>query len=61
LAPGLKNKTFIVQGYGNVGFYAAYHMVESGAVLTGVVEHDGSIYNENGIDPTDLQIYKAKH
>jgi hypothetical protein len=36
-------------------------MVDSGAILTGVVEHDGSIYNENGIDPTDLQIYKAKH
>jgi len=51
LTTGLKNKTFIVQGFGNVGFYAAKYMTESGAKLTGVVEYDGSIYNPNGIDP----------
>jgi hypothetical protein len=29
--------------------------VEEGAILVGVAEHDGSIYNSNGIDPIKLK------
>jgi glutamate dehydrogenase (NAD(P)+) len=40
-----------VQGFGNVGYWASKFFVEEGAKLVGVAEFDGSIYNEDGIDP----------
>lgn len=33
-------------------------MVSHGAILTGVAEFDGSIYNENGINPDELLAFK---
>lgn len=57
--PGLKGKTFTVQGFGNVGFYASTFFIESGAKLVGVAEFDGSIYNPEGIDPKALNEFKA--
>lgn len=53
----LAGKTYIVQGYGNVGQWAALFMKEKGAKLTAVQDHTGTIYNENGIDPADLLEY----
>lgn len=55
---GIKGKTFIVQGFGNVGYWASKFFVEEGARLVGVAEFDGSIYNEEGIDPDSLNDYK---
>lgn len=56
---GLKGKTFTVQGFGNVGYYASTFFVEAGAKLVGVAEFDGSVYNPNGIDPKALNEFKA--
>lgn len=53
----LTGKTYIVQGYGNVGQWAALFMKEKGAKLTAVQDHTGTIHNENGIDPADLLEY----
>ena len=51
LTPGLKGKRIIVQGLGNVGYYAAYFLsIEDGAIITHVIELDGSIIDKNGID-----------
>ncbi|MRI63555.1 Glu/Leu/Phe/Val dehydrogenase [Ornithobacterium rhinotracheale] len=50
----LKGKKYIVQGFGNVGYWSAHFMKEVGAVLIAVQDHTGSIYNENGIDPEAL-------
>jgi glutamate dehydrogenase (NAD(P)+) len=58
VSTGLKGKTFTVQGFGNVGYYASKYFTEAGAKLIGVAEWDGSIYNENGIDPEGLNQYK---
>jgi glutamate dehydrogenase (NAD(P)+) len=58
---GIEGKTFIVQGLGNVGYHAASNMVEAGAVLVGVAEIDGSIYNKQGIDLDELMEYKDEN
>jgi glutamate dehydrogenase (NAD(P)+) len=50
----LKDKKYIVQGFGNVGHWASLFMKEKGAILTAVQDASGTIYNENGIDPQAL-------
>ncbi|MBK7128247.1 MAG: Glu/Leu/Phe/Val dehydrogenase [Crocinitomicaceae bacterium] len=50
----LKNKKYIVQGFGNVGYWAAHFLKELGAELIAVQDASGTIYNDKGIDPEDL-------
>lgn len=58
LEPGIEGKTFIVQGLGNVGRHAAQNLVDMGAILVGVGEIEGGLYNPNGIDLEDLLDYR---
>lgn len=55
---GLKGKRFIVQGYGNVGYWASKFFCEEGAILIGVAEADGSFLCPDGVDPEELNRYK---
>lgn len=55
----LKGKTYIVQGFGNVGYWAAHFMNKNGAILVGVQDATGTIYNPEGIDPEALLRYQA--
>ena len=56
LTSGLKGKRIIVQGLGNVGYYAAYFLsIEDGAIITHVIERDGSVIDKNGIDISSLK------
>jgi glutamate dehydrogenase (NAD(P)+) len=50
LSPGLEGKTAVVQGLGNVGYYAAKFLAESGVKLVGIAEREGSISAPNGLD-----------
>jgi len=53
----LKGKKYILQGFGNVGYWASVFMKENGATLIGVQDASGSIFNVKGIDPEDLHLY----
>lgn len=50
----LKDKTFIVQGFGNVGFWASSFLVAEGAVLKAVQDAHATLYNEKGISVESL-------
>jgi glutamate dehydrogenase (NAD(P)+) len=52
LAPG--ETTFTVQGYGNVGSWAARIMQQLGATMVGASDARGAIRNEQGIDAEEL-------
>ncbi len=53
----LTNKKFIVQGFGNVGYWAAHFLEKEGAKLVAVQDASGSITNEHGIVVEDLFNY----
>lgn len=53
----LEGQKFIVQGFGNVGFWASHFLQSEGAILVGVQDAFGSIYNDNGIRVEDLFHY----
>jgi len=53
----LSGKKYIVQGFGNVGYWASHFMKELGASLIAVQDASGTIYNEDGIDPEELNEY----
>ena len=50
LTPGLAGKRVIVQGLGNVGYHSAKFLAEFGAIIVGLCEFEGAIYNEKGLD-----------
>lgn len=61
LEPGMEGKTFVIQGLGNVGFYAAKFCTEwGGSKLIGVAEYEGSIYKEDGIDLASLMLHRQE-
>ena len=53
----LKGKTFVVQGFGNVGSNAAEILSGMGARLLAVNDADGSVFNGDGIDVAALIAY----
>ncbi|SEN57251.1 glutamate dehydrogenase (NAD(P)+) [Loktanella fryxellensis] len=58
----LAGKRVIVQGLGNVGYHAAKFLSEEdGALVTGIIEHDGSVYREAGLDVEDVKQWIVSH
>ena len=61
LSQGIKDKTIVVQGLGNVGSYTAkICQDEGGAKIVGVSEVEGAIYNKEGIDIHKLLKHRQK-
>jgi glutamate dehydrogenase (NAD(P)+) len=50
LTPGISGKRVVVQGLGNVGYFAAKFFQDAGAVLVGLSESEGAIGNQKGLD-----------
>ena len=50
LLPGISGKKVIVQGLGNVGYHSAKFLAEFGALVVGLCEFEGAIYNPDGLD-----------
>ena len=47
---GVENKSFVIQGFGNVGSWAAKCISDHGGDIVCVSDIDGAIYNSGGID-----------
>ena len=50
LGRGLEGKRVVVQGLGNVGYHAARFLMEGGALVVGLAEYEGAIYDPKGLD-----------
>lgn len=57
----LIEKTFIVQGFGNVGYWASHFLEREGAKLIAVQDASGSIINTQGISVESLAVYTQKN
>ncbi|MCO6381600.1 Glu/Leu/Phe/Val dehydrogenase [Oceanicola sp. 502str15] len=58
----LDGKRVIVQGLGNVGYHAALFLQnEDGCRIDGIIEHDGALYSENGLDVQAVRAWIVKH
>ncbi len=59
ITKGLANKRVIVQGLGNVGYNAAKFLQEDGdAIIVGLLEYEGAIYDKNGLDVNDVMQHR---
>ena len=54
LPMGVKGKTVVVQGLGNVGYHSAKFFREGGAVVISIAEYEGAIYKADGINEEEL-------
>ncbi|MEM6576928.1 MAG: Glu/Leu/Phe/Val dehydrogenase [Pseudomonadota bacterium] len=62
LSGSLDGKRVIVQGLGNVGYHAAKFLSEEdGCKVIAVIEHDGGLLDENGLDIEALRNWIMKH
>ena len=62
LTPGLRGKRVIIQGLGNVGYHAALFLSnEDGSLITHVIERDGSVVNQKGVNIQKLREYIFKN
>lgn len=54
---GLYSANYAVQGFGNVGSWAARLLKAEGCRMVAVEDNTGAIYNKDGIDPDELFVY----
>jgi glutamate dehydrogenase (NAD(P)+) len=60
LTPGIQGKRVVIQGLGNVGYYAAKFFQDSGAILVGLAEAEGAIGNPKGLDLERVMAYRRE-
>ena len=57
---GVEGKKIVVQGLGNVGYHSAKFFQEHGAIIVGLAEYEGSIYNNDGLDVDQVFEHRKK-
>jgi len=60
LTTGIEGKKVVIQGMGNVGYYAAKFFQEAGAEIVGLIEWNGAIYNPKGLDVDAVQKHRME-
>ena len=59
---GLEDKRVVIQGLGNVGYYAAkFLQSEDGVKVTAIIEWDGGLVNDKGIDVEGVKQFIAEY
>lgn len=61
LNPGISDKSVIIQGLGNVGYYSAINLQQNGARIVGIAEYNGGIFNEEGLDVEAVHNHRLEH
>ena len=62
LSPGLEGKRVVVQGLGNVGYHAAKFLSqEDGVRIIAIVERDGALSDQRGLDVDAVADYMREH
>lgn len=57
---GVAGKKIVVQGLGNVGYHTAKFFQDHGALIVGLAEWEGAIWNENGLDVDAVVEHRKK-
>jgi len=57
VTPGIKDKTFALQGFGNVGYWAGKFFYGDGGKVVTIIEYNSAIHNPDGFDPDDVKKY----
>jgi glutamate dehydrogenase (NAD(P)+) len=60
LEPGLAGKRIVVQGLGNVGYYAALFCQQAGARIVGIAEYEGAIHDPAGFDIESIMKHRKE-
>lgn len=56
----VKQTSFAVEGFGNVGYFAAKNLIEHGAKLVAISDSKGTLYNPDGINFQELERVKKE-
>ena len=54
---GIKDKTFIIQGFGAVGYWAAHFLAIDGGKVTTIIEYNSAIHNPDGLDVEAVKLW----
>lgn len=61
LPAGIKGRTFVVQGFGAVGYWASHFLERDGGIVTTVVEYNSAIHNPDGLDVEAVKEWMTKN
>lgn len=61
LPKGIKDRSFIVQGYGAVGYWAAKFLEKDGGKITTIIEYNSAIHNPDGINVQEAKDFMTKN